>query len=158
MQARWNGWKKYSGLIRDKRVAAKAKGEVHTRVVRPAMLSDLEMVLTKRHNISNLHPWPKFSSRSIFMLTYYSDSNNIKLDALSSQRPSKRFNNVSPIRVLSRRLNSFILTLYDHKLSTDSITSSATVFSPLLKCCYQPLPFPTQVCLCACGQRQCGPL
>ena len=38
VQARWNGWKRVSGVICDRRLPAKVKGKVYSSVVRPAMM------------------------------------------------------------------------------------------------------------------------
>ena len=47
--AGWNGWRRISGVICDRRVPARVKGKVYRVAVRPAMLYGLEtMVLTKR--------------------------------------------------------------------------------------------------------------
>ena len=49
VQARWNGWRRVSGVICDRRVPARVKRKVHKGQVRPAMLYGLETVaLTKR--------------------------------------------------------------------------------------------------------------
>ena len=49
VQAGWNGWRRMSGVICDRRVPARVKGKVYRMVVRPAMLYGLETVaLTKR--------------------------------------------------------------------------------------------------------------
>ena len=49
VQAGWNGWRRMSGLICDRRVPARVKGKVCKVAVRPAMLYGLETVaLTKR--------------------------------------------------------------------------------------------------------------
>ena len=49
MQVGWSGWRKVSGVICKIRVAAKEKRKVYRRLVRPAMLFDLEMgARTKR--------------------------------------------------------------------------------------------------------------
>ena len=46
----WNGWRRMSGVICDRRVPARVKGKVYKVAVRPAMLYGLETVaLTKRH-------------------------------------------------------------------------------------------------------------
>ena len=49
VQAGWNGWRRMSGVICDRRVPARVKGKVYRVEVRPAMLYGLETVaLTKR--------------------------------------------------------------------------------------------------------------
>ena len=49
VQAGWNGWRRMSGVICDRRVPARGKGKVYRVAVRPAMLYGLETVaLTKR--------------------------------------------------------------------------------------------------------------
>ncbi|KAJ8375265.1 hypothetical protein SKAU_G00058450 [Synaphobranchus kaupii] len=49
VQAGWCGWRRVTGVICDRRVPARVKGKVYSRVVRPAMLYGLETVaLTKR--------------------------------------------------------------------------------------------------------------
>ena len=49
VHAGWNGWRRMSGVICDRRVPARVKGKVYRVAVRPAMLYRLETVeLTKR--------------------------------------------------------------------------------------------------------------
>ena len=49
VQAGWNGWRRVTGVICDRRVSAKMKGKVYKTVVRPAMMYGLEAVaMTKR--------------------------------------------------------------------------------------------------------------
>ena len=49
VQAGWNGWRRMSGVICDRRVPARVKGKVYRVAMRPAMLYGLETVaLTKR--------------------------------------------------------------------------------------------------------------
>ena len=45
VQAGWNGWKRVSGVICDKRLPARVKGKVYSSVVRPAMDSPLNCTL-----------------------------------------------------------------------------------------------------------------
>ena len=50
VQAGWNGWRKMSGVICDRKISAKVKGKVYETAVRPAMMYGLETVaVTKRH-------------------------------------------------------------------------------------------------------------
>ena len=44
VQAGWNGWRKVSGVMCDRRVSAKMKGKVYKTVLRPTMLYGLETV------------------------------------------------------------------------------------------------------------------
>ena len=49
VQAGWNGWRRMSGVICDRRVPARVKRKVYKVAVRPAMLYGLKTVaLTKR--------------------------------------------------------------------------------------------------------------
>ena len=49
VQAGWNGWRRMSGVICDRRVPARVKGKVYRVVVRPAKLYGFEtLALTKR--------------------------------------------------------------------------------------------------------------
>ena len=44
IQARWNNWRKMSGVLCDKNIPPKVKGMIHQTVVQPAMLYGLETV------------------------------------------------------------------------------------------------------------------
>lgn len=49
IQAGWNGWRRVSGVICDRKIAPRVKGRMYKSVVRPAMLYGLEAVaLTKK--------------------------------------------------------------------------------------------------------------
>ena len=52
VQAGWNGWRRMSGVICDRRVPVRVKGKVYRVAVRPAMLYGLETAaLTKRQEM-----------------------------------------------------------------------------------------------------------
>ena len=44
LQAGWNGWRKVSGVICDRRLTVRVKGKVYSTVVRPAMVYGFETV------------------------------------------------------------------------------------------------------------------
>ena len=48
IQAGWNGWRRMSGVICDRRVPARVKGKVYRVAVRPAMLYGLETVALRK--------------------------------------------------------------------------------------------------------------
>ncbi|XP_051793650.1 uncharacterized protein LOC127530564 [Acanthochromis polyacanthus] len=54
VQAGWNGWRKVSGVMCDRRVSAKMKGKVYKTVVRPAMLFGLETVSLRKRQEAEL--------------------------------------------------------------------------------------------------------
>ncbi|KAK3554716.1 hypothetical protein QTP70_032634 [Hemibagrus guttatus] len=48
VQAGWNGWRKVSGVLCDRKIPARIKGKVYRTVVRPAMLYGLETVSLRK--------------------------------------------------------------------------------------------------------------
>ena len=54
VQAGWNGWRRVSGVICNRRLPARVKGKVYSSVVRPAMVYGLETVaVTKKTSRRN---------------------------------------------------------------------------------------------------------
>ena len=51
VQAGWNGWRRLSGVICDKRLPARVKGKVYSLVVRPAMVYGLETVAVTKKQV-----------------------------------------------------------------------------------------------------------
>ena len=54
VQARWNGWKRVSGVICDKRLPARVKGKMYSSMVRPAMVYGLETVAVTRKQVKEM--------------------------------------------------------------------------------------------------------
>ncbi|KAK3556387.1 hypothetical protein QTP70_007995 [Hemibagrus guttatus] len=54
VQAGWNGWRKVSGVLCDRKISARIKGKVYRTVVRPAMLYGLETVSLRKSQESEL--------------------------------------------------------------------------------------------------------
>ncbi|KAK3524837.1 hypothetical protein QTP86_007578 [Hemibagrus guttatus] len=54
VQAGWNGWRKASGVLCDRKISARIKGKVYRTVVRPAMLYGLETVSLRKRQESEL--------------------------------------------------------------------------------------------------------
>ena len=55
VQAGWNGWRRVSGVICDRRLPARVKGKVYSSVVRPAMVYGLETVaVTKEMEVAEM--------------------------------------------------------------------------------------------------------
>ncbi|KAK3568542.1 hypothetical protein QTP86_008756 [Hemibagrus guttatus] len=54
VQAGWNGWRKVSGVLCDRKISARIKGKVYRTVVRPAMLYGLETVSLRKRRESEL--------------------------------------------------------------------------------------------------------
>ncbi|KAK3538198.1 hypothetical protein QTP70_033122 [Hemibagrus guttatus] len=54
VQAGWNGWRKVSGVLCNRKISARIKGKVYRTVVRPAMLYGLETVSLRKRQESEL--------------------------------------------------------------------------------------------------------
>ena len=54
VQAEWNGWRRVSGVICDRRLPARVKGKVHSSVVRPAMVYGLKMVAVTKKQVKEM--------------------------------------------------------------------------------------------------------
>ena len=54
MQAGWNGWRKVSGVICNRRLPARLKGKVCSSVVRPAMVYGLETVAVTKKQVEEM--------------------------------------------------------------------------------------------------------
>ena len=54
VQAGWNGWIKVSGVICDRRLPARVKGNVYSSVVRPAMVYGLEKVAVTKKQVEEI--------------------------------------------------------------------------------------------------------
>ncbi|KAK3570391.1 hypothetical protein QTP86_019262 [Hemibagrus guttatus] len=54
VQAGWNGWRKVSGVLCDRKISARIKGKVYRTVVRAAMLYGLETVSLRKRQESKL--------------------------------------------------------------------------------------------------------
>ena len=54
VQTGWNGWRRVSGVICDKRLTARVKGKVYSSVVRPAMVYGLETVAVTKKQVEEI--------------------------------------------------------------------------------------------------------
>ena len=54
VQAGWNGWRRISGVICDKRLPARVKAKVYSSVVRPAMVYGLETVAVTKKQVEEM--------------------------------------------------------------------------------------------------------
>ena len=54
VQAGWNGWRRVSGVICDKRLPARVKGKVYSSVVGPAMVHGLETVAVTKKQVEKM--------------------------------------------------------------------------------------------------------
>ena len=58
VQAGWNGWRRVSGVICDKRLPARVKGKVYSSMERPAMVYGLETVAVTKKQVEEME-FPK---------------------------------------------------------------------------------------------------
>ena len=54
VQAGWNGWRRVSGVICDRRLPARVKGKVYSSVVRPAMVYGLKTVAVTKKQVKEM--------------------------------------------------------------------------------------------------------
>ena len=54
VQAGWNGWRRVSEVICNKRLPARVKGKVYSSVVRPAMVYGLETVAVTKKQVEEM--------------------------------------------------------------------------------------------------------
>ena len=54
VQEGWNGWRRVSGVICDRRLPARVKGKVYSSVVRPAMVYGLETVAVTKKQVEEM--------------------------------------------------------------------------------------------------------
>ena len=54
VQAGWNGWRRVSGVICNRRLPARVKGKVYSSVVRPAMVYGLETVAVTKKQVEEM--------------------------------------------------------------------------------------------------------
>ena len=54
VQEGWNGWRKISGVICDRRLPARVKGKVYNSVIRPAMVYGLETVAVTKKQVEEM--------------------------------------------------------------------------------------------------------
>ena len=54
VQAGWNGWRRVSGVICDRRLPARVKGKVYSSMVRPAMVYGLETLAVTKKQVEEM--------------------------------------------------------------------------------------------------------
>ena len=54
VQAGWNGWRKVSEVICNRRLPARVKGKMYSSVVRPAMMYGLETVEVTKKQVEEM--------------------------------------------------------------------------------------------------------
>ena len=57
VQVGWNGWRKVSGVICDRRLPARVKGKVYSSVVRPGMVYGLETEAVTKKQVEEMEGW-----------------------------------------------------------------------------------------------------
>ena len=54
VQAGWNGWRKVSGVICDRRLPVRVKGKVYSLMMRPVMVYGLETVAVTKKQVKEM--------------------------------------------------------------------------------------------------------
>ena len=54
VQAGWNGWRRVSGVICNRRLPARVKGKVYSSVIRPAMVYGLETAAVTKKQVKEM--------------------------------------------------------------------------------------------------------
>ena len=54
VQAGWNGWRRVSGVICNRRLPARVKGKVYSSVVRPAMVYGIETIAVTKKQVEEM--------------------------------------------------------------------------------------------------------
>ena len=54
LQAGWNGWRRVSGVICDRRLPARVKGKVYSSVIRPKMVYGLKTVAITKKQVEEM--------------------------------------------------------------------------------------------------------
>ena len=54
LQAGWNGWRRVSGVICDRRLPARVKGKVYSSVIRPRMVYGLKTVAITKKQVEEM--------------------------------------------------------------------------------------------------------
>ena len=65
VQPGWNGWRRISGVICDRRLPAKVKRKVYSSVVRPAMVYGLETVVVTKKQVEEMEVTKKQVERTV---------------------------------------------------------------------------------------------
>ncbi|MCJ8729527.1 hypothetical protein PDJAM_G00107580 [Pangasius djambal] len=81
VQAVWNGWRKVSGALCDRKISARIKGKVYKTVVRAAMLYGLETVALRKRQESELEVILNCSALPCLLHLLSSPKESIKKEA-----------------------------------------------------------------------------